>query len=96
MASRETTTIQSDVSRAATYAGKDINRALDAIPVILAALRLADAELTACSEYLDDFADADGDSEGFHPNRAMSLKDSVDQSIAAVEAAVALGRAVSQ
>lgn len=67
-------------------------QSLDAIPVLLAALRLADAELTACSEYLDDFADADGDSEGFHSNRAMSLKGSVDQSIAAVEAAIALAK----
>ncbi len=49
------------------------------------ALREAEVHLVDCSEYLDGLADADGDSEGFHPNREMTLKSGVDRALEMID-----------
>lgn len=50
-----------------------------------AALVEAESELVACSEYLDPLIDADGDSEGFHPNREMTLQGGVNSALRHIE-----------
>ena len=39
------------------------------------------AALEACEDYFDNRADADGDSEGFHPNKEMNLLTEVREAL---------------
>lgn len=45
----------------------------------------AHTALVGCSEYLDPLIDADGDSEGFYPNKEMVLQQEADRAIEAIE-----------
>lgn len=60
------------------------------VAALKAALVEAHTELVACSEYLDPMIDADGDSEGFHPNREMTLQGGVNRAIERIDQALAL------
>ena len=60
--------------------GEDVRQIANAQLISAAPEMLA--ALYACEEFLDNQADADGDSEGFTPNKAMSLLTEVRAAIA--------------
>jgi len=73
------------ILKAIDLSSSEGNRREDEIDMIVAALIEADSELVACSEYLDPMVDADGDSEGFHGNREMTLQSGVNSALRHIE-----------
>lgn len=63
---------------------------------LVAALERAEAELLECAEYFDQRADADGDSEGFNPNREMVMHQSVSEALERIDAALARAKGAGE
>lgn len=68
-----------DKSFAALQAATDTACAL--IDKLRAENKAMKAALEQCEEYFDNRADADGDSEGFHPNKEMNLLTEVREAL---------------